>query len=90
MSETQSRRHAHLTKTEVFILRAILAGHTSTKEIQSAFDINPRTLQSHIRNIYKKTGAYNKADIVLMALGRKKGAIDVAGQLNRWSKSRAI
>jgi DNA-binding CsgD family transcriptional regulator len=60
MSETQSKRHPHLTKTEVFVVRAIVAGHTSTKEMKTAYDFNPRTLQTHLRNIYRKTGAYNR------------------------------
>lgn len=90
MSETQSRLHANLSKSEIGIIRAILAGHTSAQDLAEALGVNTRTIQSHLNNIYKKTGAYNKTDLLLMALGRKSGAIDVAGQLNRWSKRASI
>lgn len=90
MSETKSRLHPHLTKTEIYIIRAILAGHTTAKAIGEFFEISPRTLQSHLSHIYIKTGAENKTDLVLMALGRKQGLIDVQGQLSRWSKSRSL
>lgn len=89
-SETQSRLHPHLTATEMFILRAILAGHTTERDLCQHLNFNPRTLQSHITNMFNKTGAENKVDLVLMALGKKQGSIDVEKQLNRWSKQRVI
>ena len=89
-SATQSRRHVYLTQSEVAVIRAIMAGQTTGKELAKALGVSTRTIQTHLSNIYKKTGAYNKADLVLIALGRKDVAIDVAGKLNRWSKGRGI
>ena len=89
-SATQSRRHVYLTQSEVAVIRAIMAGHTTAKDLATEMGVSTRTIQTHLGNIYKKTGAYNKADLVLIALVRKDVAIDVAGQLNRWSKGRAI
>ena len=89
-NETRSRRHANLSKSEVGIIRSLLAGHTTAKDLAKRLGVSTRTIQTHLGNIYQKAGAFNKADLVLMAMGRKEGLIDVAGQLNRWSKSRAI
>lgn len=87
MSETQSGRHPHLTKTEAFIVRAILAGHTTAADLETNFGFSRRTVQTHLRNIFRTTGARNKVDLVLMALGHRKGEIDVVAQLDRFRRS---
>ena len=89
-NETQSRRHVYLTQSEVAVIRAIMAGQTTGKELAKALGVSTRTIQIHLSNIYKKTGAYNKADLVLIALGRKDVAIELASHVNRWSKGRGI
>ena len=89
-NETQSRRHVYLTQSEVAVIRAIMAGQTTGKELAKALGVSTRTIQTHLSNIYKKTGAYNKADLVLIALGRKDVAIELASHVNRWSKGRGI
>ncbi len=82
-----SRHLNRLTPAELRIVRAILAGHTSAKELVAALPpvrgkpISPRTIQTHIGRIYQKTGAFNKLDLYLMAEGRKPRDIDIVGQL---------
>ena len=89
-NETRSRRHVYLTQSEVAVIRAIMAGHTTAKDLATEMGVSTRTIQTHLGNIYKKTGAYNKADLVLIALGRKDVAIELASHVNRWSKGRGI
>jgi DNA-binding CsgD family transcriptional regulator len=81
------RNLTRLTPAELRIVRAILAGHTSAKELVAALPpvrgnpTSPRTIQTHIGRIYAKTGAFNKLDLYLMAEGKKACAIDLVGQL---------
>lgn len=76
-----------LTPAELRIVRAILAGHTSAKELVAVLPrvrgkpVSPRTIQTHIGNIYAKTGAFNKLDLYLMARDEKQCNIDLVGQL---------
>ena len=82
-----TRSLTRLTPAELRIVRAILAGHTSAKELVAYLPpvrgkpTSPRTIQTHIGDIYQKTGAFNKLDLYLMAEGKKDCAIDLAGQL---------
>ena len=43
--------------------------------------MSKRTIQTHLANIYAKTGAQNKAELILMAQGSKPCAIDLIKQL---------
>lgn len=81
------RNVTRLTPAELRIVRAILAGHTSAKELVAHLPpvrgkpTSPRTIQAHIGRIYSKTGAFNKLDLYLMARGEKWCQIDLVGQL---------
>ena len=81
------RNVTRLTPAELRIVRAILAGNTSAKDLVAALPpvrgqpTSPRTIQTHIGRIYQKTGAFNKLDLDLMAQGSKPCAIDLVGQL---------
>ena len=93
-----SRNFGRLTRSELRIVRAILAGNTSTTELVAALPaptsgkgrISKRTIQTHLANIYAKTGAFNKADLVLMALGGKPCEIDLARQVAEPERVRRI
>lgn len=75
------RNLGRLTPAELRVVRAIIAGHTTADQLAGCLTTSPRTIQSHLGSIYKKLGAYNKADVILMAQGTKDCAIDLVGQL---------
>ena len=77
----RKRANDQLTPTELNVVRAIIAGHTTGVTLRAVLILAHGTIAAHLERIYKKTGAENRADIVLMALGRKDCAIDLAGQL---------
>ncbi len=66
-----------LTAREIQVIGAILAGYTTNERIGSVLVIARKTVQAHLGNIYAKTGADDKADLVLMVLGRKACAVDL-------------
>jgi DNA-binding CsgD family transcriptional regulator len=49
----------HLSRRELDVVEAILAGNYSYKEISKALDISVNTVRTHIRHIYKTTGVTN-------------------------------
>lgn len=67
-----------LTGREVEVVGAILAGHTTNQQIAQRLVVTRKTTQTHLGNIYAKTGAQNHADLILMALGRKACAVDLS------------
>lgn len=71
-------RGKRLTRREVEIIVAILAGHTTNEQIGATLVIARKTVQTHLGNIYAKTGSTDKADLILMALGRKACAVDLS------------
>lgn len=84
-----SRNFTTLTRAELSVMRVILAGHTTAEQmhavLRQVYDpsqpMSKRTIQTHLANIYDKTGAENKAELILMAQGSKPCAIDLFGQL---------
>ena len=71
-------RGKRLTRREVEIIAAILAGHTTNEQIGATLVIARKSVQTHLCHIYAKTGGADKADLVLMALGRKPCAVDLS------------
>lgn len=67
-----------LTKREIEVVAVILAGHTTDQRIGEILTIANKTVRAHMCHICSKTGAANKADLILMALGRKAGAVDLS------------
>lgn len=53
----------NLTRCEQRILQLLKSDHQN-KEIASLLSISENTLKTHIKNIYKKTGAKNRIDLV--------------------------
>lgn len=74
---------SRLTAAELQVVRTILAGHTTQREISNQLGISERTVQTHLGTIYAKTGATNMTALALMALGHKPCAIDLVGQLKK-------
>lgn len=64
-----------LTSREMEILRGIAKGHT-TKRLAKDLGLAPPSVESHLRNIFKKLGANNRGEAVSSAL--KVGLITLA------------
>lgn len=56
----------YLTKRETQILDQLTQGLT-LQEIGQTFDVSVNTVKTHVRNIYNKLGAINRADAVFIA-----------------------
>jgi DNA-binding CsgD family transcriptional regulator len=56
----------YLTERELDVVAAILRGRTTYKELAAELHISPKTAQTHLANIFLKTGARNMTDVVLM------------------------
>lgn len=74
--EETPRRAPTLTPTEWRVVAAILDGHTTHRAIAAAIVAEESTAGQHLLHIYRKTGAGNMTDLVLMAVGRKRGLVD--------------
>ena len=64
-----------LTSREMQILRGAAKGHT-TKRLAKDLGLRTPSVETHLRNIYKKLGASNKGEAVSAAL--RAGIIMVA------------
>lgn len=58
---------SRLTRREMEILGLLIEGNTN-KEIARATDVQEITIKVHLRNVYKKLAATNRADAVRVAL----------------------
>lgn len=67
-----------LTRRETQVVAVILAGDTTNERIGAALVITTKTVQTHLFHIYAKTGAADKADLILMVMGRKACAVDLS------------
>lgn len=56
-----------LTEREHQVLRAAATGR-SNKEVANELDISPRTVQEHLRSIFRKLGAASRTEAVVTAL----------------------
>ena len=65
-SAASSDRSIHLTKTEAAILEDLSAGST-TKEIAIKRCNSEATIKSHLTSIYRKLGARNRIEALLIA-----------------------
>lgn len=72
-----------LTPAEWRVVAAILAGHTTHRTIAAAIATEESTAGQHLMHIYRKTGAGNMTDLVLMAVGRKRSLIDFSSVARR-------
>jgi len=64
-----------LSPREYQILRALAKGHT-TKRMVADFGIQPTSIGTHVRNIFKKLGVNNRGEAVSAAL--RAGLITLA------------
>ena len=57
-----------LTPAQCGLVNALLAGHTSNKELAQALGVRPGTIRRHMFNIFEKTDVRDKTRLVLWAL----------------------
>lgn len=55
------------TKREIEILHLVAKGFTN-KEIASAFSLSPKTIEFHLKNIYKKSDSSNRSETISLAI----------------------
>ena len=67
-----------LSAREAEVVSALVAGHTTNADLARVLVLSERTVQTHLYTIFLKTGAQNKADLVLMVWGRKRCTITLA------------
>ena len=60
-----------LTPREVQVLRSVAAGSTN-KEISAELALAISTVEGHLVHIYRKIGAWDRADAIAYALGNKR------------------
>jgi len=70
LMETGQGHGLSLSPTEERVVRAMLAGHVTGKEIGQHLGVPLASIASHQHYIYIKTGARNLVDLVLMITGR--------------------
>ena len=51
----------HLSRRELEVIKAVLAGNVSYKEISAALNISVNTVKTHLKHIYETTGVSNIA-----------------------------
>jgi DNA-binding CsgD family transcriptional regulator len=51
----------HLSRRELEVIEAVLAGNVSHKELSTALNISISTVKTHLRHIYQTTGVSNIA-----------------------------
>jgi DNA-binding NarL/FixJ family response regulator len=59
-----------LTSRELEVLR-LLAGAASNREIAERLNISPRTVETHLANIYGKLGVRGRTEAMLWAIREK-------------------
>jgi DNA-binding CsgD family transcriptional regulator len=67
-AERPAERPAGLTAREVDVLR-LLAQHQTDKEIAAALFLSPRTVSTHVANIFNKLGVANRREAAAAAVG---------------------
>jgi len=70
LMETGQGHGLSLTPSEERVVRAVLAGHVTGKEIGRHLGMTQYSVVSHQHYIYNKTGARNLVELVLMVTGR--------------------
>lgn len=60
--------YKELTQSEQRIINAMLNGYWTNAQIAEHLVISPRTVQSHLRSIFTKTGATNRLELCLTYL----------------------
>jgi len=58
---------ARLTPREIEILRVLMSGHTTNRELAKALSISPRTAGHHVDNIMAKLGVNSRVAAVALA-----------------------
>jgi DNA-binding NarL/FixJ family response regulator len=65
-----------LTPQELQIARFVATG-ASTKAVAAQLFLSPRTVDAHLRNIFRKLGITSRAQLVGLPLGEPEESVDV-------------
>ncbi|MBA2596008.1 MAG: hypothetical protein H0V00_05210 [Chloroflexia bacterium] len=68
-SPAQWSPHPGLSPREMDVLRLLVAGHHD-REIAEALRISPRTVQTHVANLFSKLGVNNRVEATALAVRR--------------------
>ena len=58
-----------LSRREIDVVKAIMDGNVSYKELASALNISPNTVKTHLQHIYQTTGVSNVAALITLLNG---------------------
>jgi len=58
-----------LSKRELEVIEAVLAGNVSQKELSASLNISVNTVKKHLQNIYKTTGTVNMTALTILFSG---------------------
>lgn len=61
--------HKELASTELNVLRMIVGG-MSNKEIAFALDMSEKLVKTHVQNIFRKIGVFDRASAAKLAIKR--------------------
>lgn len=64
-----------LTDAERYIVRLVLAGHTSTKALAQTTQLSPHTVQTHVNSIYRKLDVHSRAELILLMFQQERTQI---------------
>jgi ATP/maltotriose-dependent transcriptional regulator MalT len=59
----------HLSRRELEVIEAVLAGNVSYKQISSTLNISVSTVKTHLRHIYQTTGVSSIAALISLFHG---------------------
>ena len=65
-----------LTKRELEVIEAVLAGASKYKSIASSLNISVNTVKTHLRNIYQTVGVNNIDDLASLFHGYSPNVTD--------------
>lgn len=77
----------HLTETQIKVLGQI-ADRKSSKQAAAALGNSPYTVDSHVKDMLKTTGADDRGELVRMAIEQQ--IIDMSTGTARWTLKRCV
>ena len=66
--ENSTRPMARLTPQELAVVETLLAGHTTREAMASRLVLSPKTVQTHLSNIFAKLHIFSTVELVLVAI----------------------
>jgi DNA-binding NarL/FixJ family response regulator len=67
-NESDSSAMARLTPMELAVTKALLSGHTTREAVAAYLVLSPKTVQTHLTNIFQKLHIASAIELVLVAI----------------------